>query len=174
MRDDDVPRWSDEKAVLEYVSNQIAGWPLIRAYSAGEEKAVEAALRGEPEQLAALIRQPDQQLAPSTLALVAEFLTGERNLTTGRLKGEPGRPRMSEERLRASKAVHEAAEQFFIIREVLKRDYPGQSKADIRDRAMLLVEELTGVLQKTLANYLDLPKKRRRLPYRILGYEEYW
>ena len=121
--------------------------------------------------MAALIRQPNQQLAPSTLALVAEFLTGERNLTTGRLKGEPGRPRVSKERL--SKDVHEAAEQFFIIREVLGRDYPGQSKADIRDRAMLLVEKLTGVLQKTLQNYLDLPKKRRRLPYGILGYEEY-
>ena len=47
MRDDDVPRWSDEKAVLEYVSNQIWGWPLIRAYPSPrrrEEKAVEAAL----------------------------------------------------------------------------------------------------------------------------------
>src|SRR5215831_17852319 len=47
-------------------------------------QTVEAALRGEPEQLAALILQPNPQLEPDTWKLVAEFVKGERNPHTGR------------------------------------------------------------------------------------------
>jgi hypothetical protein len=173
VRDDDIPPWSNEEAQLEYIYNQIEGWPLMRPYRSEEERAVEAALRGEPEQLADLVCQSNpQQLAPDTRTLAHELMTGKRNPRTGRPEGEAGRPPMSEEQLRESRAVHEATEQFFIIREVLERDYPQQSKADIRDRALLLAEELTGVAQETIKNYRDLPKKRRRLPYRVLGYEE--
>jgi hypothetical protein len=174
VRDDVVPHWSDVEAQREYVYNQIEGWPLWRPYTphpSEQERAVEAALRGEPEQLAALILQPNPQLEPDTWKLVAEFVKGERNPLTGRRKGEVGRPPESKELLRENSAVHEAAEYFFIIREVLARNYPLQSKANIRDRAMFLAAE-PNITQETLENYLNLPKRRRRLPYRILGYEE--
>ena len=40
-------------------------------------------------------------LRPETWLLIVEFLLRERNLKTGKKKGEPGRPRMTEEERRA-------------------------------------------------------------------------
>jgi hypothetical protein len=169
----DAPRWSDEEAQLKYVFDRlIGGWPRFYPRGWNEEKAaVEAALHGKPKQLANLIRRPNSQLAPSTWALVAEFVEGGRSPHTGRRKGEAGRPPMSKEQLR--ERTHKAAEIFKVLRDTLPLIYPKQSKVDIRDRAMSLAGKLSGGVETdTLKNYLDLPKIRRRRPYRIFGYEE--
>jgi hypothetical protein len=175
MPNDDIPPWDDEEAQLEYILNQIQGWPLMRPYLSEEERAVEAALRGDLEQFKAFIKT-NPQLAQSTRDLIVEFLDCKRSLHNGKTDGKPGRPRDSEEQLRQNTSVHEAAEQFFIIRDILDHDYPKRSKADIKDRAMLLAEELNGVTDAALVKHLKLTKSerinKRRLPYRVLGYEE--
>jgi hypothetical protein len=168
----DAPRWSNEEAQLEYVRNRVLGyWSLEFPYRTEEERAVEAALRGKPKKLAALIRQPNPQLAPSTWALVAEFVEGKRSLRSGRAKSKSGAPRQSEKQRRARAIAHQAAEIFFVIRDTLPRIYPKQSQADIRDRALLLAATLKGVETETITNHLK-KSKDDRLPYRIYGYEE--
>lgn len=173
----DAPRWCDEDAQLEYVRERIlAGWTLVFPYRSKEQLAVEAALRGKPQKLADLIRQPDTQLAPSTRALVAEFLDGTRKLSTGRAKGETkndaGAPKQSEKLRRAFSPAHRATEIFLLLRDMLPMIYPKQSEADIRDRAMLLAAMMVkGVSTKAIQNHLD-KSKDDRLPYRIYGHHE--
>jgi hypothetical protein len=168
----DAPPWSsNEKAQLEWVRNYLAGWTLNFPDRLDEEKAVEEALRGKPAKLADLIRQPDAQLAQSTRDLVAEFLSGKRNLSTGRAKGKPGAPRRSEKQRREKARAHRATEIFLIIQDALSVIYPYKSDADICDRAMLLAEMQTGVEIKTIENHLKKPKSKR-LPWRVYGHQE--
>jgi hypothetical protein len=169
----DAPRWRDEEAQLEYVRKRIlAGWTLVFPYRPKEQLAIEAALRGKPQKLADLIRQPDTQLAPSTRALVAEFLSGERNLHTGRAKGEAGRPRWSEKQRRAFSPTHRATEIFLLLRDMLPMIYPKRSKAHIHDRAMLLATMMVkGVSTEAIQIHLN-KSKADRPPYRIYGHHE--
>jgi hypothetical protein len=171
----DAPRWGwddeDLKAQLEYVIDRWVGyWTVDFPLRSEEERAVKAALRGKPKKLAELLRQPNLQLAPSTWALVAEFISGERNLRTGRRKGEAGRPHQSEKQRRQNSKAHRAAEIFLVIQSGLSVIYHEQSKAQIHDRALLLAELQTGVSEETIKNYLEKPK----LPYRVRvsGYGE--
>jgi hypothetical protein len=169
----DAPRWRDEEAQLEYVRKRIlAGWMLVYPYRSKEELAVEASLRGKQQKLADLIRQPDTQLAPRTRTLVAEFLSGERNLNTGRAKSDPGAPEWSEKQRRAFGPTHRATEIFLLLRDVLPMIYPKRSKTQIRDRAMLLATRMVkGVSTKAIDNHLDKSKDERP-PYRIFGHHE--
>jgi hypothetical protein len=104
-----------------------------------EEQAVTAALRGDLKLLVDLIRAwhhpPEfhlrdeinpavKNLSPDTWEIIAQFLTGERNLQTGRRRGEPGRPVQSVEQRRADNPVHRAADEARVIIAILKRHYP--------------------------------------------------
>jgi hypothetical protein len=164
------------------------GWPVE-----GQKEAVAAALRGDVAPLADLLRpdatildmlesnlidvktlSPSElrtfarrlcvrTLSPSTWSLIAQFLTGERSLRTGRLKGERGRPTLSPEKRRAESPVHDAAEEVDAIRAILRRlYYPDQSSSQIRDRAMEITAQRNGVELDTLVNYLKRPRKDRR------------
>jgi hypothetical protein len=176
----------DLRAIYDLMTAEsFRGWPVK-----GEKEAVEAALRGDVEPLADLLR-PDattldmlksnvKTLSPSELRpiaqslrvktlrlstwnLIAQFLTGERNLRTGRLRGEPGRPTMSLEERRAESPVHDAAEEFHAIRAILRRlYYPKQSSSQIRARAMEIAAQRNRVELDTLVNYLKRPRKDRR------------
>jgi hypothetical protein len=167
VRDDDVPRWSNEEAQVKFVAKQIkstlsilGAQTILGFFLSEEDAAVDAALHGNPKHLATMIRRhPNPQLKPNTWELVADLVEGKRT------KGKVGRPRMSEQQRRQSSPVHRAAESVFLIRKVLERCYPDQSRTAIHNRALSLAENLTGVSQDTLKNYLDLPK-RRRLPWR--------
>jgi hypothetical protein len=198
------PRWTDEKAVAEFVAKEIAqdelnelyrlekykvrdiklpkGWrdapmrvSVAQRRWVGEQEAVEAAMRGDVEPLANLLRPfagvfglPDEvnpaikQLSPATWAIIVQFLTGERKLRTGRLGGGPGRPTMSLEERRAESPVHDAAEEVDAIRAILRRSYPDQHSRQIRERAMEIAAQRKGVELDTLVNYLKRPKKDRR------------
>jgi hypothetical protein len=200
-----LPRWSDENAVAKLITEEIAraeleefyhfeafkvpditlpkGWrdaptrPSV-AYDIGtsEQEAVEAALRGDIELLADLLRPfsgellglPDEvnpaikRLSPKAWSIIVQFLTGERNLRTGRLRGEPGRPRMSPEKRRAESPVHDAATEVDAIHDILRRSYPDQRSSQIRDRAMEIAAQRNDVEASTLAKYLSRPKKDRR------------
>lgn len=163
------------------------GWPVE-----GQKEAVAAALRGDVAPLADLLRpdatildmlesnfidvktlSPSElrtfarrlcvrTLSPSTWSLIAQFLTGERSLRTGRLRGEPGRPTMSLEERRAESPVHDAAEELDAIRAILRRLYRDQDSSQIRDRAMEIAAQRNGVKLDTLVNYLKRPRKDRR------------
>ena len=163
------------------------GWPVK-----GEKEAVAAAMRGDVEPLADLLR-PDattldmlrsnhaagttlppselrtfarllrvRTLRMSTWILIAQFLTGERSLRTGRLRGEPGRPTMSSEKRRAESPVHNAAEEVDAIQAILRQSYPDQHSSQIRDRARAIAAQRNGVEAITLAKYFRRPKKDRR------------
>ena len=169
----DRPDWRDEEAQLEYIRNQITGWPILFPYRSEEERAVEAALCGDPEQLIELRLNPDLQLQPSTRKLADEFARRERNWGNGRAKGKPGRPRGIEEQRRKNNPTHRAAERFLVIRDLLALVYTEQSDRDIYDRAMQLAIKLTGlkIKNETLQNHRDKVREQRP-PYRVYGHQE--
>ena len=180
----DAPRWNDEdeEAQLEYVRNRILrGWFLVFPYRSEEERAVEAASRGDLRKLKAFIKA-NSQLAQSTRDLIIEFLGGKRSLRTGRAKGDSlggkrsakgkaGRPRMSEMKRRPRSPAHLATEIYLVLRGILPMIYPNKSETDIRDRAMYLAAKLKGVGTEAIQNHLD-KSKNDRLPYRVYGYQE--
>src|SRR5262249_53272682 len=142
----DAPRWKDEEAQLEYLREKILrSWTLEFPFRTKEERAVEKSLRGKQEQLAAWIEDPNNQLAPRTRALMAEYLREKRNLRTGKAKGEPGAPKTGERKRRANSPVHLATEIYLLLRGTLPMIYPYQSEAHIDERAMSLAAKLKGV-----------------------------
>jgi hypothetical protein len=172
----DAPPWSNEEAQLEYIRTRLlAGWTLRFPYRSEEELAVEKALCGKPEQLADWIEQPNAELSQSTRKLIAEFLRGERSLSSGRAgktRHNPGPSRKTENQRRRDNPTRQAAEIFLVLRDHLPLIYPNETRRNIRSRAMDLVAKLKGVEPDTIQDHLDKSKKRRGLLYRIYGYQE--
>ena len=142
------------------------GWPPTT-----EHAAVEAALRGDVKPLANLLRPehgmgivPDkvspeiEHFSLETWTLIANLLTGERNLKTGKLKGERGPRRRSEEERREINPVHDAADHVPVVAAVLSRLYPGKRKAEVRRRAI----EIAARLMRADAEVLKLHLNRGR------------
>jgi hypothetical protein len=141
-----------------------------------EQEAVEAAKFGKPKELADYLEIEAHhlktarheyvlRLTPATLRLVAEFLRGDRNLKTGRAKGEKqrGRAKMSAKERAIKNPVHDAARfDFPAVMQVLREEYRGHRAEHYRDRAIAVVERMTGVKKKTLRNYLNRPKRGRQ------------
>jgi hypothetical protein len=148
------------------------------AYDIGisEWEAVEAAMCGDVEPLAMLLRPfsgellglPDEvnpaikRLSPDAWEIIVQFLTGERNPKTGKLRGERGPRKKSAEERRAESPVHGAAAEVDTIRAILRRSYPDQHNSQIRDRAIEIAAQRNGVEASTLAKYLRRPRKDRR------------
>jgi hypothetical protein len=79
--------------------------------------------------------------------------------------GKRGRPKISEELRRAKNPIHDAADQFYMIREVLKDFYPHESRATIHERALTFAAE-----NSCLPEHLQRRKKdRRRVPSQTLA-----
>jgi hypothetical protein len=188
----DLPRWNDEAAVTkqtELVKEELEaaamdeerefyflpwhthpGVPVSEICAYAERNAVEAAERGRVGQLADLLR-PDNPmnrypfvpgspirslLSPTTWMLVADLLIG-------RHKRKPGRPKMTAEERRAMNPIHDADDMFPAIVDIVRRLYPKQTQADIRDRAMLIAARLTGVTKaETVKFHRSRAKNDRR------------
>ena len=136
------------------------GWPID-----DEEGAVAAALRGDTEPLAELLRPrvnppefelPDEvnpaikTLSPATWSIIADLVTGKLNPRTGRGKGQPGRPRMSREERRARNPIHDAADEFLVIKSILRHHYPRQSVAQINLRAEKIAQDRARIATSVL------------------------
>jgi hypothetical protein len=149
------------------------GWPID-----DEKGAVEAAHRGDIEPLANLLRPlvsppefeiPDavnpniKYLSPATWSIIADFLTGALNPRTGRVRGRPGRPKLSEEERRAKNRVHDAADEFAVIRDILRYVYPERSSAEINLRA----EEIAQDRARIKTSVHNLRKRRRKTGHRV-------
>ena len=130
-----------------------------------EEGAVAAALRGDTKPLAELLRPrvsppefelPDEvnpaikTLSPATWSIIADLVTGKLNPRTGRGKGQPGRPRMSREERRARNPVHDAADEFLVIKSILRHHYPRQSVAQINLRAEKIAQDRARIATSVL------------------------
>jgi hypothetical protein len=142
-----------------------------------ERDAVAAAERGEIRPLADLLRPEHpfnehplfggdpirSKLSATTWTLVADFLTGERNPRTGRLKGKPGRPKMTAEERRAMNPVHDAADMVPEIADILRRFYPEQTPAQIHGRALSIAAGMKRVKSaETVKLHLNRAKNDRR------------
>ena len=140
-----------------------------------EEQACEAALRGDlmplvnlltPEIFADIgINLPNVKipyLKPSTWTLVVEFLAGKRNLRTGRLRGEPGRPAMAEEMRRKHNPVHDAADELPVIAAILTRLYPAVATKAVKERAIAIAARRKGARPEILTRHLSRPGSDRR------------
>jgi hypothetical protein len=187
-----LPRWSDESAISKLVAEeieqaeleeerlfyshyapQIPGVPVSWINAGIERDAVAAALRGDIAELAGLLNPEHpynklrkipirSRLSPETWRLVVQFLTGERNLRSGRLKGERGRPQMSSEERRAASPVHDAADEVLSIKIILHQLYPDQDRGQINDRAIAIAARRGGTAPSTLSKYLNRPRRDRR------------
>jgi hypothetical protein len=126
-----------------------------------EEEALAAAQRGDLRPLVNLIRPWGAEinpivkfLNPPTWQIISEFLTGERNLKTGRRRGEPGRPVQSVEQRRAQNPVHRAADEARVIIAILKRHYPNRSRDDVEYLAAKIAAERNGAQLRPLLRHL--------------------
>ena len=154
----------DFKAVEALLDEEmVAGWPPDT-----ERAAVAAALRGDTQMLADMVRPipgmgpiPDdvnpriKHLSVDAWALLAEFVAGDRNPLTGRRKGEAGRPRMSRVQKRERNAGHGAAAEVPAIRAILRRLYPEKGAHDVVRRADQIAQ-----LRADIAT--SMPNLRRR------------
>ena len=140
-----------------------------------EEQACEAALRGDLMPLVNLLTPEIFEdiginevnvkipyLKPSTWTLVVEFLTGKRNLKTGRLQGEPGRPAMDEKTRRKHNPVHDAADEVPVIAAILKRLYPAVARKVVTERAVTIAACRKGANPASLTRHLSRPASDRR------------
>jgi hypothetical protein len=185
-----LPRWSDESAVARLVDEeieraeleeerlfythyapQLPGVPESRINASIERNAVAAAFRGDIAELAGLL-DPEHpynkhrkvpirsRLSPETWQIIIQFLTGARSLRSGRLKGERGRPKLSADERRAMNPVHDAADEFYAIKNILKRLYPKQPSDQIEYRAERIAQDRANITT-SIRNLLRRPRKGR-------------
>jgi hypothetical protein len=155
---------------------EIENWTPSDDEANTEEKAVAAALRGNIRPLADLIRpmqhprefnlpdevNPSVSFLPFAWLIVSQFLSGERSLKTGNMRGLSGRPPLSIAERRASNPVHRAADEARVIIPILKHHYPRRSQGDILDRAAKIAAERNGSRYKTLLRHLARSARDRR------------
>jgi hypothetical protein len=123
--------------------------------------AIARAKRGDLKPLIELVH--DNKLTPEAKDLVAEFLDGKRNLRTGGPRGKAGRPRMSETARRARNPVHDAFDDFEVIKAILARLYPKQGAKDIKDRAEKIAQDRA----KVVTSIAKLRSRSRKSGHRI-------
>jgi hypothetical protein len=152
-----------------------AAMPLVRAMqaqaaraqppppTAEERAAMEAAQRGDPEQLARIVEAG--RCNPAVARLAAQFIRGERDPRTGkqqrRLEPDPhtgklrrkrGPSKMAANERRRRNPVHDAADEFESARDMLRALYPEQSATQINDRAEQIAKDRTGT-RVSVSNY---------------------
>jgi len=125
--------------------------------------AIERAKRGDLGPLADLVRDGALTLTPEARFLVFEFLARERNLRTGRPRGRAGRPKMSETARRARNRVHDAADEFDVIRTILRRLYPEKDDRQVNTRA----EEIAKDRAKIATSILKLRNRSRKSGHQV-------
>jgi hypothetical protein len=151
-------------------------WRKIdEAMGQDERAAVEAALRGDLEPLANSLRPfagilgfPDEvnpaikKLSPETWLIIAQFLTGARNLKTGKLKGERGPREKSEDDRRRGNPVHDAADLVPVVTAILRRLYPTKGRLEVKRRAIEVAARLRGAQTAPLKKHLSRGRDDRR------------
>ena len=77
---------------------------------------------------------------------------------------------MGEELRREMKPIHSAAEEFYMIRQVLGQWYPTKSRGAIHNRALTLAAgRNSAVTPESLNTHLNRTRKnRRRVPLRVV------
>jgi hypothetical protein len=186
-----LPKWKDEAGVAALVEEHLTAHRMVcESYAefaievqndpprphgdpdddviwfAGKENAaVEAAKRGDLVALIELLRGPHLDwLQPETVELVIEFMTGKRNPQTGRRRGEGkvGASEMTPEEKAAKNPLRSAAAEFDLIRGLLRKLYPAESRRAIRKHAFELAAERASVKPERLDNYLNRARGVRR------------
>jgi hypothetical protein len=140
------------------------GWPATT-----EAAAVEAALRGDANPLANYLLRPVpgmgfvpdevnpaiEKLSLETWTLIADLLTGARNLKTGKRKGERGPRRRSKEERRKINPVHDAADHVPAVATILARLYPDKGRSELNKRAIEIAARLKRADAKVLKWHLN-------------------
>jgi hypothetical protein len=132
--------------------------------TAEEGAAMEAAQRGDPEQLARIVETG--HCHPEVARLAAQFIRGERDPRTGKqqrpldqrdprtgkLRRRRGPSKMTARKRRQRNPVHDAADEFEVVRDMLRELYPEQSARDINDCAEQIAKKRTGT-RVSVMNY---------------------
>jgi hypothetical protein len=137
-----------------------------------ERAAMESAQRGEPEQLARIVETGHRH--PEVARLAAQFIRGERDPRTGKqqrpLERDPWtgklRRRRGPSKIRARERrqrnpVHDAADEFEVVRDMLRELYPEQSATQINDRAEQIAKDRTGTTV-SVSNYRNRARGSRQ------------
>jgi hypothetical protein len=142
-------------------SDQDAHWPAadrkeLNKFIKAERAAVKAALHGDPAPLAELLLSEHLEwLQPRARNLVAEFLTGKRNLLTGKPKlgrGNPKKPR------KKRSPTHGAEAEAQFLKQHLRELYPKIRLAKLKARADEIATKRAGVTTETLRGYRRRPR----------------
>jgi hypothetical protein len=130
------PRWQDAEAVVGLFQEEVVG-----------EWLQDCSLPDSPSPHEEAIEKAKQKL---------------QDLIRGKRKKRGERGPASKHRRFWTNSVHVAVLILPGIEDALRMVYPEQSSRDIRDRALLVAEDMTGAKVKTITNYLSRPKKDRR------------
>jgi hypothetical protein len=141
----------------------------------GELPAIKAFLHGDREPLARLLTpisvpelgycavNPEiARLRPETWNFIADIVRGRLNPKTGRMMGEPGRPKKSADAKRRDTPTYDAAEHVPVIQAILRGMFPDKDNNQIRDRAIILAAFNWRMETETLARHLSRPAGDRR------------
>jgi hypothetical protein len=129
--------WLEEERV--FMTERMPNMPpyvRIRKPSV-EQSAIFAAEQGDVTELTKLIAA-GAPLAPAIRKLINEFLTHKRSLKTGKKVG--GQKKSDEER-RVINPVHDAAEEMWLISNILRQHWPAQTAAALHRRAIAIATE---------------------------------
>jgi hypothetical protein len=151
MEEDDIEDFAERSAVAAAKTGNIK--PLVALL-----EPIREPMPGMADEVSDSIRR----LSPDTWALVAEFLSGKRSLKNGRLKGEAGRPKMTEENRREQFKVNAAGDMYPAIQEILARHYPDVSKKLRTERAAKLAEKLAGTKSSVRLHLYKMRRAARR------------
>ena len=127
----------------------------IARFQRAERAAVAAVRRGDTAQLAKLtLHENWDWMDTRTRELIARHLTSQK-------QRKRGRPKMTPEQRFASNPIHEAAVTMQMIRRELRRLYPEQAAAAVRERATTLAANQIGVEAEALRLHCNRSRRDR-------------
>jgi hypothetical protein len=142
----------------------------LETYRFIESEAVDAAIKGGNYKPLAWLLDPKNPLnnqrmepalrstlAPTTLALIADIVSGRR-------KRPKRRPRQTERERRVNNPIHDAADEVPGVEGMLRKWYPDQTAKDVYDRALYVVASRHRVNLEALNTYLERSKGDHRRP----------
>ena len=155
---DVTPFLDDDGNLLD--DNGVALEIEITRFQRAERAAVAAVRRGDTAQLAKLtLHENWDWMDTRTREIIARHLTSEKQRKRGQRKR--GRPKMTPEQRFASNPIHEAAVTMQMIRRELRRLYPEQAAAAVRERATTLAANQIGVEAEALRLHCNRSRRDR-------------
>jgi hypothetical protein len=165
----ELPKWSDEQAVLDMITHWFGEYEYREAMEQAQwDDSGGDVLRVVPtrRELAAMLRS-GAPISPQDRALIADLLEG----AAAQPKRKQGRPKKPIDQRRAESIMPDAEGLCLAVVDFLRANYPRERAGIIKDRAIawtvakINAYEVGGIdplTETRLRNYMARPKRDRR------------